>query len=70
MVILRDKAQLIQVVPFFCKFSVIIKKTVKTDASVKSTLPSRFWSVAVVFAAFSGLLAVASKRLEEDLYEL
>jgi len=29
------------------------------DASVKSTLPPRFWSVAVVFAAFFGLLAVA-----------
>ena len=30
------------------------------DASVKSTLPPRFWSVATVFAAFFGLLTVAS----------
>ncbi|MCK5271004.1 MAG: hypothetical protein KAJ52_00440 [Sedimentisphaerales bacterium] len=33
----------------------------RIDASVKSTLPPRFWSVAVVFAAFFGLLAVASE---------
>ena len=32
-----------------------------TDASVKSTLPPRFWSVATVFATFFGLLAVASE---------
>jgi len=31
------------------------------DASVKSILPPRFWSVGVVFAAFFGLLTVASK---------
>ena len=28
------------------------------DASVKSTLPPRFWSVGIAFAAFFGLLAV------------
>jgi hypothetical protein len=33
----------------------------KMDASVKSTLPPRFWSVGSAFAAFFGLLAVASK---------
>jgi hypothetical protein len=33
----------------------------KIDASVKSILPARFWSVAVVLAAFFGLLAVASR---------
>ncbi|MCK5269260.1 MAG: hypothetical protein KAJ46_00690 [Sedimentisphaerales bacterium] len=39
------------------------KYLTKSDASVKSTLPSRFWSVAVVFAAFFGLLAVASNHV-------
>jgi hypothetical protein len=34
--------------------------TGNTDASVKSTLPPRFRSVAVVFEAFFGFLAVAS----------
>jgi hypothetical protein len=33
----------------------------KMDASVKSTLPPQFWSIGVVFAAFFGLLTVASK---------
>ena len=32
------------------------------DASVKSTLPPRFWSVGVAFAVFFGLLAVASVK--------
>jgi hypothetical protein len=31
------------------------------DASVKSILPPQFWSVGIVFAAFFGLLTVASK---------
>jgi len=31
-----------------------------TNARVKSTLPPRLWIVGVVFAAFFGLLAVAS----------
>jgi hypothetical protein len=34
---------------------------IKTDASVKSTLPPRFWGVGIVFATFFGLLTVASK---------
>ncbi len=33
---------------------------VTVDASVKSTLPPRFWGVGIVFAAFFGLLTVAS----------
>jgi hypothetical protein len=38
----------------------------KTDASVKSTLPPRFWGVGVVFEAFYGLLAVASKLYRRE----
>jgi hypothetical protein len=39
---------------------------VTIDASVKSTLPPRFWGVGIVFAAFFGLLTVAS-RLRKDI---
>ena len=38
------------------------ESTAKKDSSIESTLPSRFWSVGLVFAAFSGLLAVTSKK--------
>jgi hypothetical protein len=38
----------------------------RRDASVKSTLPTRFWSVGVVFAAFFGLLTVASEEKKES----
>ena len=37
------------------------------DASVKSTLPPRFWSVDIVFAAFFGLLAVTSMNRVLDI---
>jgi hypothetical protein len=42
------------------RFLVISYTSDNCDASVKSTLPTRLWSVGVVFAAFFGLLAVAS----------
>ena len=40
----------------------------KNDASVKSTLPPRFWSVGIVFVTFVGLLAVVSKIKSKILH--
>ena len=40
----------------------------KNDASVKNTLPPRFWSVGIVFVTFVGLLAVASKIKSKILH--
>jgi len=37
-----------------------------TDASVKSTLPLRFWGVGIVVVAFFGFLAVASNMTKSD----
>jgi len=40
----------------------------KNDASVKNTLPPRFWSVGIVFVTFVGLLAVVSKIKSKILH--
>jgi len=52
------------VLDFDTKTSNIVLK----DASVKSSLPLRFWSVGSAFAGFFGLLAIASKMNSEQEY--